>query len=144
MATLKASLADIKTEYVVPEPKTYVFKLDKITPAEATTNGIYRQNFEFKCVIQDDEDHKGKPIFVNIYVHKVNGELNPVALADIKRFYEAIAPEHANDEDPDLDILVGGLFQAEVYHETFTYKTGPNQGKDGVAARINTQAMAAA
>ena len=144
MPKVKASLADISTEYTPIEPRSGVrFQMKEIKERNTNENGIERQFFDWKAVVSEPGDDHGKPVFGVISVHKKDGGLNDAGLGELKRFFEAIAPEYANDENAEVDVLVGGEFLADVEISTYKYPEGhPKHGqKDRVSNQLNRNSI---
>jgi hypothetical protein len=142
MPKIAASMADISTEFVLPDPGLYELEIVEIKDNTATQKApqsgqeVERVTYVVKSkIIQDEhggDDHANKPLYDYINIHTKEGELNQISLANLKRYFEAIAPDSANSDDADTDELVGGRFMAMVYHDT--YKR--NDGSEGVSAKI--------
>lgn len=132
MAKINANLADISTEYKLPDPGPYVLRVKEINVENKKAKAvggdmdgqeIERTTYVVKSVIVRDldgnEDNANKPIWDYINIHNKDGSLNEISLANLKRYFEAIAPDSANSEDADTDELINGEYQAQVYHETY-------------------------
>lgn len=113
------SMADVSTEFVLIEPGTKQFK---ILEAPVNTNGG-RQNVAIKLEVQDPGDDHGRTVKDTIHLHKKNGEENPVGLAQLKRYFEAVLGQEQvatmASADYDTDMIVGGIVLGEVYIEQF-------------------------
>jgi len=148
MAKIRASLADVSTEYVLPDPGPYVFRVKEITEnvskEKAPKSGmdVERVTYVVKSVIVRDldgnEDHVNKPVFDYINIHTKEGELNDISLANLKRYFEAIIPERADAEDADTDELVNGEFQAQLYHDSYEDK---NTKEERHSAKIKSSSI---
>ena len=141
MAKIKASMADVSTEYVLPDPGAYIFRVKEVTEetkkakAEKSGANIERTTYVVKSAIVRDldgnEEHANKPVWDYINITTKEGGLNEISLSNLKRYFEAIAPESADSEDADTDELVGGEFVAMLYHDE--YET---HGETRVSAKI--------
>lgn len=141
MPKVKASMADISTEYVLPDPGPYEFELVEVKATDVRQKApsgkeVERTTYVVKSKIVHDldgnDEHANKPVYDYINIHTKEGEINEISMANLKRYFEAIAPESANSEDADTDELHGGHFIAMLYHET--YKRDDNT--EGVSAKI--------
>lgn len=146
MPKVRASMADVSTEYVPAEPDTYTLKVTEVkinTRREVFEgNEVERETHIIKSVIQDEGDAQNKPVYDYIDVTKKDGTPNDYGLADLKRYFEAIAPEYANDEEPDTDVLLHGLFMAEVVIEEYEKK--PEKGGGiGRSNKLNRRSITA-
>jgi hypothetical protein len=124
MGKIKASLADVSTEFFPIDPGEYEMEVVKV---EETTSEDGRTVYAIVSKVSDPGDFHGRQVWDRIHIHKKDGELNPVGLAQLKRYFEAVVgEERANSDDVDTDELIGGTFQAEVTIESYKDK----QGKD--------------
>lgn len=129
MPKVVASMADVSTEFVLADPATYrlqVVSVDYQTKDAKTSSGqdIKRGTYVVKSKIiatypDGETEHQGKPIYDYINIHTKEGELNEISLGNLKRYFEAIAPDSADSEDADTDELVNGYFIADVYIDTY-------------------------
>lgn len=132
MPKVVASMADVSTEFTLADPATYrlqVTSVDYQTKDAKNENGqdIKRGTYIVKSKIiasypDGETEFANKPIYDYINIHNKNGELNEISLGNLKRYFEAIAPDSADSEDADTDELVNGFFIADVYIDS--YPTG--------------------
>jgi hypothetical protein len=137
MPKVQASMADVSTEFVLPEPGIKTFKVEECK--EQVAENPRRISYNFKNVIQTPGDDFKKPVFHTVHLHKKTGETNEYGVATIKRYFEAIAPDSANSEDADTDELLNGLFDAEVVHET--YKSEKHKDSEGKPKEMKRAAL---
>lgn len=138
MPKVKASMADVSTEYVLIDPGTYRLRIKSIeeeakkSKAPKSGQEVERTTYIVKSVVVSDADggtdHANKPIFDWINIHTKEGELNDISLANLKRYFEAIAPDSADSEDADTDELINGEFMADVYIDEYE-KAGGQTGQ---------------
>lgn len=141
MPKVGALLKDVSTEYQLIEPGTYELEVTEVSmdvkKEQHEGNQIERVSHSIKAMIADpDNEHYKKPVYTTVHIHKKDGTLNEVALADLKRFFEAIAPDAAEEDDPDTDVLKGGRFLAQVVIETYT-----KNGQENQVNRLNTRTI---
>lgn len=142
MPKIAASMADISTEYILPDPGFYEFEVVDVNETtvrqKAPSSGaeVERVTYVVKSKIVADENgdttHANKPVYDYINIHTKEGELNEISLANLKRYFEAIAPESANSDEADTDELKGGHFKAMLIHDTFKRPSG----EEGTSAKI--------
>lgn len=128
MPKVKAGIADVKTEYQQIDPGVYEFKVEKIEIRKDPSDPDYLITSR---VDQPGTDHHNKPVKEYIAMNKKDGTPNEYGMAELKRYFEAVLGEDetqalAESEELDTDMLIGGRFQAEVFHEPFDRKN-----KDG-------------
>jgi hypothetical protein len=143
MPKIAASMSNVSTEYVLPDPALYELEVDTVTDqtvrqkAPQSGQEVERTTYIVRSKIvadlDGDDQHKGKPIFDYINIHTKEGEINEISLANLKRYFEAIAPDSAESDEADTDELVGGHFVAQIVHEEWTNKA---KGTSGVSAKI--------
>ena len=146
MAKIKASMADVSTEYTLPDPGLYIFRVKEVqeetkqAKAERSGANIERTTYRIESRIVRDidgnEEHVNKPVWDYVNIHTKEGELNTISLANLKRYFEAIAPEYADSEDADTDMLVNGEFLASLYHDEYEA-----HGETRVSAKIKPSSI---
>lgn len=138
MPKIVASMADVSTEYQPVDPGTYRLQVvsvdynEKDAKTDAGQN-IKRGTYVVKSKVissypDGETEHANKPLYDYINIHNKDGQVNEISLANLKRYFEAIAPDEADSEDADTDSLVNGYFIADVIIDS--YKTG-KQNADG-------------
>lgn len=103
MPRIKASLADVSTEFTPVEPGAYEAEITDV--AETTNEG--RTHYDVTLTVKDPGDFFGRKIRDRIYIHKKDGDLNEYGLVQLKRYFEAtVGEDRANADDADTDELL--------------------------------------
>lgn len=95
---IKANLADVEAKYQQVIPQRYRLQIKEVKPKEVDG----RQNINFEFRINDGGDFQGRPIYHNCSLHKKDGELNAIGLADYKRI-AASALGKSDPDDPEIN-----------------------------------------
>jgi hypothetical protein len=114
-------MADVSTDTKPAEPGTYrlvVKDIEERVLSEHPKRVAY--NIQSNIYNPGDEASHDKPVWHFINIHNKQGELLKFGLAHLKRYFEAIAPDYADDPDADTDALLEGHFMAEVYIDSYT------------------------
>jgi hypothetical protein len=145
---IKASMANVSTEYVLPDPGLYRFEVAEIKEETARSKApksgqeVERVTYIVKSKIVSDADgndeHANKPVFDYINLHTKEGDINEISLANLKRYFEAISPDSAESEEADTDELVGGHFMAQLYHDSWENEA---KGTSGTSAKIKATSI---
>lgn len=148
MPKIVASMADVSTEFQPIDPATYrlqVVSVDynekdaKTDEGQNIKRGTYVVKSKALATYPDGEtEHANKPIYDYINIHNKNGEVNEISLANLKRYFEAIAPDSAESEDADTDELVNGIFIADVTIDKYR-KEG--ESEDRITNRIRATSI---
>lgn len=122
---VEANLADVNTQYEPIPGGDYPFELKEIKRDEKGT-----WNFKSVCIQQGEQF--GKPVYDNFNYVKNDGGENKYAKAQMKRYFEALDPDNANNPEADTDSLLNGQFTGVVEIQEYEIKKeGPNKGKKG-------------
>lgn len=114
MAKINASMADVSTSFEPFDPGVYVFKIREVKDKTEAGRTTYQVGLEVSAAVDGNENAVGRKMTHFISMHKTNGEINQYGLADLKRLFEACAPDEANSDDADTDSLIDGEFMAQV------------------------------
>ena len=135
MGKVNASLADIKTERRKGLPEgEYEMQVIEIDESEKdAASGLVIVKSKVVDGASKDRQH-----WDYIYTKTKQGESNDLGWAQVKRYFEAIAPERANAADQDFDELKMGRFKGIIKEGTFKdKKTGqerPSSNLDEILA----------
>lgn len=132
MGRIKASLADVSTEFKPIEPGLYEFEVTKFEDVEK--NGEFVAYRAVNKVITPG-DMQNRQVSEYIHLKKPGEEIAPdaIGLQTVKRYFEACFGKDEvaewTDEDYDTDKLIGRTFQAQVVIESYTKdgETEPRQ-----------------
>jgi hypothetical protein len=130
MAKIKASLAEISTEFKPLEPGLYRLEITKVEEIEK--NGVFVAYRIASKVVGGEFD--GKPFSEYIHIRKPDEEINPeaIGLATVKRYFEVTHGKATvaewSDDDFDTDLLIGKQFEAQVKIESYT-KEGETEAR---------------
>jgi hypothetical protein len=150
MAKIKASLADIKTEFQQILPDVYEFEIRELKDTNTNEGGVYREQTHMSFEVVSPGEFQGRKIEDTFHLHKKDGEYNEVSLGQIKSLMLAVDPAEVEKDEPDTSVLLNGRFKAEVYLEPYTYpamKQGqphPKAGQTTQFARIRYNTAVAA
>lgn len=148
MAKVRASLADVKTQFEQAPPARYRLRVEKIDEKISKAEGdptLERQNFNIEVKIADGGEHNGKPIYHNVSLHTKKGEPNQAGQADLKRFFMGCLGLPEDDEffmdesNLDTDLILKKEFDCDVYIES--YDNTATGGKKGKANRLQTTSI---
>ncbi len=118
-----ANLADVSTQYEPIPAGDYPFELKEIKRDEKGT-------WTLKSVCQEAGEQFGKPVYDTFNYTKKDGGENRYAKSQMKRYFEALDPDNANNPDADTDSLLNGRFTGVVIVDEYTVtKEGPDKGK---------------
>ena len=117
-----ANLADVSTQYQPIPDGDYEFELAEIKRDEKGT-------WNFKSVCKEPGEQFGKPVFDNFNYVKNDGGENKYAKAQMKRYFEAINPDEANDPNADTDSLLNGRFRGVIEIQEYDSKKEMVDGK---------------
>ena len=121
MGRIKASLADVSTEFIPVEPGLYELEIDKIEEAEKNAELV---GYRVISLVKSAGEMFGRKISDYISIVKKNGEVNEVGLSTLKRYFEVTHGKEVvaewSDDDYDTDVLKGKMFQAQVTIESYT------------------------
>jgi hypothetical protein len=124
MGRVKASMAEVSTDFNPMRPGVYDFEITKVT--EDTNKDTQRTKYTVEnkvvgLVSDGEQEAVGRNIRDAIHIHKRDGELNEIGLAQLKRYFEVtVGEERANAEDADTDELVHQRFRGQVVIESYT------------------------
>jgi hypothetical protein len=121
MAKVRASLADVETQFVPAPPDRYrlrILKMKETLKPSEPPGGPERQNFNYEIEISSGE-HQGKKVFHNVALNKKDGSDNPAGQADQKRLYQGVLGIDPEDDSYDYDSLdtdqiLNGEFEANL------------------------------
>jgi hypothetical protein len=135
MPRVKASMADVSTDYNPCEPGVAVFQIEEV---KENTGDDGRTMYEVRQKIinyQDggkDED-VGRTVTSRVHIHKKDGTLNDIGLAQLKRYFEVtVGEDRANAEDADTDELLNQQFLGQLVIRSYKSKdalTGEEQDR---------------
>lgn len=127
MPRVKASMADVSTDYNPCEPGVARFEIESVEE-ETANDGRVSYKMKSKIVEYTDggkEEDVGRSITNTIYIHKKDGTANEMGIAELKRYFEVtVGEERANSEDADTDELIGQQFLGQIVIRS--YKTTNN------------------
>lgn len=116
MPKIRASMADVSSEYTPVEPGIHRYEIEDCEEKVNTDSGVERVHYVLtnrivKVLEDGDEKDVGRKVNVRIHIHTKKGELNEIGLAQLKRFFEVtVGDERANDPEADTDELKGQQF----------------------------------
>jgi hypothetical protein len=115
MGKIRASLADVSTEFQLIEPGVYEFEVTAVEEAER--NGEFAA-YIVKSAVTDAGEQQGRRMRDYISIIKKDGEMNEVGLSQLRRYFEATHGKDEvagwSDDDFDTDNLVGRTFRGHV------------------------------
>lgn len=117
MPKLNASIADVSTDFVSPDPGIpFTFEIVDIQPLKNNQPG-----FLIVSEVADEGENKGRRMFDRCAEVDEDGTPNQFGPKQIKRYMEAIfgkevVKQRGGGDDIDLDELKGGQFTGEVKH----------------------------
>lgn len=123
MAKIKASLADVSTEFQPVEPGLYELEVAKVEEVEKNGELVA---YRIQNKITTAGDYHGKSISDYIHLKKPGEEIaaGAIGLQTIKRYFEVTHGKEEvagwADDDFDTDLLVGKSFQAQVAIDSYT------------------------
>lgn len=142
MPKVRASLADVSTEFKPAEPGTYTLKIEDVKDVSQGPNEAYNVIVS----IQDPGDEYGKKIFDRCGFVTRDGSPNNAGLAQFKRYFEAVLgkEEVALPEfEYDTDAIIGQMIQGEVTIESWEKgEPGSPEYKSGKSNRIKNMVKA--
>lgn len=123
MAKVKASMADVSTEFTQVGPGVYIFEVQEVKEVEADKK-LGRLRYDVKSEVIEVEDGEpenlGRTFQDRIHFHKKDGEPNEFGIAQLKRYFEVtVGEERANADDADTDELIGHQFRAQITHRGY-------------------------
>jgi len=127
MAKIKASMADVSTDFQVFEPSVYDFEIKKIEEVENKGKfpNLDTDDPIAYIVISEFQDgqYQGKQYRDYINIRTKEGALSDPGLAALKRYFEAIfgkdTVESWTDDDYDTDQLVNKGWRGQVAVESY-------------------------
>lgn len=137
MGKIKASLADVSTDFKIVQPGLHVFEVAKVD--EITNSGKYSNlesddvigyKINSKVVSSDDEEQVDRVIVDYVYTaQKVSKDDpttatdNEIGLQTLKRYFESCFGKDEvagwTDDDFDTDRLIGQQFRAQTKIEVY-------------------------
>jgi hypothetical protein len=123
MGRIKASLADVSTEFQPLEPGLFEFEITKFEDVEK--NGEFVA-YRVSNKVTTAGDNQGKVVTEYIHLKKPGEEIAPdaIGLQTVKRYFEvAFGKDEVatwTDDDYDTDKLIGKMFQAQVVIDSYT------------------------
>lgn len=124
---INASMKDVSTDFNPIEPG--IQRCEIVEVKEVTNDGPpLRTEYHVKCKVLEiiengKEEDVGRTFTDRIYIHKKDGELNELGIAQLKRYFEVtVGDERANAEDADTDELIGGQFRVQTKFESYEVK----------------------
>lgn len=123
MGKIKASLADVSTEFQPIEPGLYRLEIKKVEEVEK--NGEFVA-YRIVSEVKTPGDYQGKPYSEYIHLKKPGEEIAPdaIGLSTVKRYFEVTHGKDEvaewEDDDFDTDLLVGKQFDAQVVIDSYT------------------------
>ena len=143
MPVINASLKDIQTTIEPFDPGVYVLKIREVKEINKAGRITYQVGLTVTGVVDGSEEAVGKKFAQFISIHKTDGELNPYGLSDLKRLFEAIAPEEADADEPDTDVLIDGEFMAQVIIDEYQKQDSQGRpiGKPNRSNKLDTRSI---
>lgn len=145
MGRIKASLAEISTEFKPVEPDIYVLEIDKVEEVEK--NGettAYRISNKVVSAASGSEEMVGRKISDFINILSKDGSINEYGLQNLKRYFEAAFGKEEvatwTDDDYDTERLPGRQFRAQVAIESYTKEGETEPRQKNVFKRIESLA----
>ena len=124
MPKIKASMKDVSTDFSPIEPGVYKLEVQSVEEHEDEQTGRIHYEIQSKIVAAEDggnEDDVGRNFRDRIHIHKKDGELNQMGLAQLKRYFEVtVGEDRANADDADTDELVNQQFLGQLTIRKFT------------------------
>lgn len=130
MGKIRASLADVSTEFKPIEPGIYNFEIDKVEEVEREGNLVA---YRVVSKVTDDGESQNRQMSDYIAIVKRDGELNEIGLSTLKRYFEVTHGKDEvadwTDDDYDTDLLQGKQFKGQVVIDSYTKdgETEPRQ-----------------
>lgn len=120
MAKIRASLADVSTEFPIYEPGVYEFEIVDVTEQEKDDEVV---GYRVKSKIMTEGEYYGKPMSDFISLVKKNGDVNDIGLSQLRRYFELKLDKDEIDErgdDLDTDELKGVRFRGQIVIDSYT------------------------
>lgn len=115
MPKVRGTMADVSTTYEPIDPDTYEMKVAGVEEKQLSKKPERWMYTVKSQVDMPGTDHHGKPVYTRITIHKKDGDVNEIALAELKRFFEVtVGEDRANADDADTDELLQQRFLGEV------------------------------
>lgn len=124
MALIKASLADVSTEFKPLDPGIYTFDIAEVeeVPSKDDEDTIIAYRVKSKVLTPEESNGRTFSDYINILTKK--GELNEIGLANLKRYFEVCFGKEVvagwSDEEYDTDRLVGRQWKGQLTIESYT------------------------
>lgn len=124
MALIKASLADVSTEFKPLDPGIYTFDIAEVeeVPSKDDEDTIIAYRVKNKVLEPTESEGRTFSDYINILTKK--GEVNEIGLANLKRYFEVCFGKEEvagwQDEDYDTDRLVGKTWKGQLTIESYT------------------------
>lgn len=124
MALIKASLADVSTDFKPLDPGIYTFDIEKVeeVPSKDDEDTIIAYRIRNKVLEPLDSEGRVFSDYINIVTKK--NEPNEVGLANLKRYFEVCFGKEEvagwSDEDYDTDRLVGRQWKGQLDIQSYT------------------------
>lgn len=130
MSRVKASMADVSTDFSPLDPGVHLYEIEEVETIEDNETQKIQYAITNKVIALVDggrEEDIGRKIVDRIYLHaatKKNEDgtpkLNEFAVAQLKRYFEVtLGEERANDPEADTDWLKGQRFLGQTEIETY-------------------------
>lgn len=123
MSRVRASMADVSTEFVNITPGVYELEIVNCEEKKVSDSPErYAYAFEYRIVGTEPEnaDMQGKTFKNSVHISKKDGQTNEYGVAELKRHFEVtLGEEAANDPDADTDSLKNQRFRAQTILESF-------------------------
>lgn len=139
MPKLNASIADVSTDFVPPDPGIpFTFEVVDIQPVKSKESPDTFLGFSIISEVADEGDNRGRRMFDRCTELNEDGTVNQFGPKQIKRYMEAILGKdvvkgRGGGDDIDLDELRGGQFTGEVKHTK-----GVKDGEERTYANFKT------
>lgn len=130
MGKIKASLADVSTEFQLVDPGNYDFEITKYEDVEKDGEWI---GSRITSKVITPGEMEGRSLSDYIHITKPGEDIDPetnIGLKSIKRYFEVTHGKEEvatwSDDDFDTDLLVGKTWQGQIAIGSYTPKNQPN------------------
>lgn len=141
MAKIKASLADVSTEFKLLPPALYELEITKVDEIE-NAGELKAYRISSKVVGGGEPEQMDQTLSDYINLRLKNGELGEPGLATIKRYFEVTHGKEEvatwNDDDYDTDLLIGRRWRGQIVIDSYTKQGETEPRQNNKVARMDS------